>query len=96
MQIKKHTVNGRWVFGEYDFYINNHLIAKLRRQLIGTDYAYLYFLPELYGDENRTRLDLRCNTSEETLKSAIKIVKKKLYASASAILTNIKTTEIEG
>lgn len=96
MQIKKHKVDGRWVFGEYNFYVNNHLVAKLRTQLVGIDYAYLYFLPELYGNEDRTRLDLRYNTLEETLESAIKIVKKKLYVSASTILTNIKTTEIEG
>lgn len=50
MEIKKHRVNGRYVYGEYDFYINGKLIAEYRLPLIGLDYSYLYFLPELYDD----------------------------------------------
>ena len=39
MEIKRHKVENRWFFGEYDFYIDGKLVAQLRRQLIGMDYA---------------------------------------------------------
>ena len=35
MEIKRHKVENRWFFGEYDFYIDGKLVAQLRRQLIG-------------------------------------------------------------
>lgn len=62
MQVQKHKSEGVWFRGEYNFYVENRLVAKLRRQLIGNDYAYLYFLPEIYRDDDRTRINLRYMT----------------------------------
>ena len=97
MEIRKHKVEGKWVYGEYDFYINNNnkLVAQLRTQLVGIDYMYLYFLPNLYRDSDCTRIDLRYITYEEALEKATKIVKKKLYALASNVLSGIRETDIE-
>lgn len=95
MEIRKHKIEGVWIYGKYNFYVNNKLVAKLRRQLVGLDYAYIYFLPKLYGDEDCTRIDLRYFTNDEVLEKAIKIVKKKLYMIASNILTDIRETNIE-
>ena len=95
MEIRKHKVEGKWVYGKYDFYINNKLVAQLRTQLVGLDYMYLYFLPNLYRDSDCTRIDLRYLTHEEALEKATKIVKKKLYALASNVLSGIRETDIE-
>lgn len=95
MDVRKHKVDGVWIYGEYNFYIDNNLIAQLRRQLVELDYAYLYFGPKLYGCEDRTRIDLRYITNDEALKKAIKIVKKKLYVISSNILSDIRETNIE-
>lgn len=93
MEIKKHRVNGRRRYGEYDFYINGKLIAEYRLPLIGLDYSYLYFLPELYDD--CTRINLKDMTFERALGKAINITQKKLYLLATNILTDIKNTKIE-
>lgn len=95
MEIRKFTVEKVWMFGEYDFYVNNKLVAKLRGQLVGSDYMFLYFLPNLYGDEDRTRIDIRYHTYNEALEQATRIVKKKLYKMATSILEDIKETEVE-
>lgn len=96
MEVRKHRCdNDIWVWGEYDFYINNKIVAQLRRQLIGTDYAYVYFLPSIYRDNNSTRIDIRYKTTDEILQSAIKIVKKKLYIIVSNTLCEIQKTNIE-
>lgn len=47
MEVRKHKVENRWVYGEYDFYIGEELVAQLTTQLVGVDYAYLYFLPKI-------------------------------------------------
>lgn len=96
MEIRKHKVNGEWIWGEYNFYVNNKLVAELRRQLIGFDYMYVYFLPELYRDNYRIRIDLRYMTFDEVLEKATKIVKKKLYIMASNILSSIIETNNKG
>lgn len=78
MEIRKHKIKNNWIFGEYDFFINDKLVAQLRRQLVGADYIYLYFLPKQYGDYDRTRIDWRYITNEELLEKAVKIVTKKV------------------
>lgn len=95
MEVKKHRINGsgRWVFGEYDFYINGKLVAEYRLPLIGLDHSYLYFLPKIYDD--CTRINLKYMTFEEGLEKAINITKKKLYLLATNIVTDIKNTKIE-
>ena len=95
MEVRKHRVENRWVYGEYDFYIGEELVAQLTTQLVGVDYVYLYFLPKIYGDEDRTRIDLRYITYTEALEKAIKIVTKKLYLQSMNILDNLKNIEIE-
>lgn len=95
MEIRKHKVEKVWIYGEYNFYVNNQLVAQLRGQLVGTDYMFLYFLPSLYRDEDRTRIDIQYHTYDEALEKATKIVKKKLYKMASSILEDIRETEIE-
>ena len=85
MEIRKHKIKNNWIFGEYDFFINDKLVAQLRRQLVGADYIYLYFLPKQYGDYDRTRIDWRYITNEELLEKAVKIVTKKLYLEAMKI-----------
>ena len=37
MEIRKHKIKNNWIFGEYDFFINDKLVAQLRRQLVGAD-----------------------------------------------------------
>lgn len=83
------------MYGEYDFYANDKLVAQLRGQLVGTDYMFIYFLPSLYGDEDRTRIDIRYHTYNEALEKATKIVRKKLYKITSSVLESIKETEVE-
>lgn len=96
MEIRKHKVNTKWIYGAYDFYIGDFLVAQLRRPLIGLDYAYVFFFPKLYGKSDCTRIDLRYITDEnEPLETAIKIVKKKLYKMASNTLSSITETKIE-
>ncbi len=96
MEVRKHRCdNDIWVWGEYDFYINNKIVAQLRRQLIGTNYVYLYFLPTVYRDNDCTRIDIRYMTYDTILQNAIKIVKKKLYIMASNTLSEIQKTKIE-
>ena len=90
MEVRKHRVENRWVYGEYDFYIGEELVAQLTTQLVGVDYAYLYFLPKLYRDNDRTRIDLRYITYDEALEKAIKIVTKKLYLQSMNILDSLK------
>ena len=95
MEIRKHKVEHVWTYGEYNFYIGDNLVAKLRIQLVSMDYAYVYFLPNLYGDDDCTRIDLRYITDNEALEKAIRIVKKKLYKMASNALSSITETKIE-
>lgn len=94
MKIKKYKPHGQWIWGEYDFYINNQIVAKIRTQLIGSSYMYVYFLPKIYKDTCCIRIDKRHITHDEALDKAIKIVKKKLYAIASNILFDIKQPDI--
>ena len=95
MQIKKYKPYGRWIYGEYDFYVGNQIVAKFRTQLVGLDYVYLYFLPRIYGDRYKIRIDIRHITDKEALEKAIKIVQSKLYTLAIDVLSDIKHTEIE-
>lgn len=95
MEVRKHRVENRWVYGEYDFYIGEELVAQLTTQCIGVDYAYLYFLPKIYGDNDRIRIDLRYITYDEALEKAVKIVTKKLYLQSMNILDSLKSIEIE-
>ena len=95
MEVRKHKVENRWVYGEYDFYIGEELVAQLTTQLVGVDYAYLYFLPKLYRDNDRTRIDLRYITYDEALEKDIKIVTKKLYLQSMNILDSLKNMEVE-
>lgn len=95
MQIKKYKPCGKWIYGEYDFYVGNQIVAKFRTQLIGVDYVYLYFLPKIYGDSYSIRIDIRYITIKEALEKATKIVQSKLYTIASDILSDIKHIEIE-
>ena len=95
MQIRKFKPYGQWVWGEYDFYVNNKIVAKFRTQLIGSDYVYVYFLPQIYRDEYCIRIDKRYITHDEALDKAIKIVQKKLYTLASNTLFDIKKIERE-
>lgn len=95
MEIRKHKVEKVWMYGEYDFYVNDKLVAQLRGQLVGTDYMFLYFLPTLFGDEDRTRIDIRYYTYNEALEKATKIVRKKLYKMASNVLEDIREAEVE-
>lgn len=94
MEIKKHKVENVWIFGEYNFYINGKIVAELRTQLVGTDYAYLYFLPEQYHCHDRTRIDLRYMTYNEVIEKATNVVLKKLYLLATNILSEIREVEI--
>lgn len=59
------------------------------------DYAYLYFLADLYKDNDQTRIDIRYLLNEEVVDKASKIVRKKLYLKASNILSSIKEITIE-
>lgn len=95
MEIRKHKIKNNWIFGEYDFFINDKLVAQLRRQLVGADYIYLYFLPKQYGDYDRTRFDWRYITNEELLEKAVKIVTKKLYLEAMKIFNGLIHISIE-
>lgn len=95
MEVRKHRVENRSVYGEYDFYIGEELVAQLTTQLVGVDYAYLYFLPKIYRDNNRTRIDLRHMTYDEALEKAIKIVTKKLYLRSMNVLYSLKNIEVE-
>lgn len=95
MEVRKHKVGNRWIYGEYDFYIGEELVAQLTTQLVGVDYAYLYFLPKIYRDNDRTRIDLRYITYDEALEKAIKIVTKKLYLQSMNILDSLKNIEVE-
>lgn len=95
MEVRKHRVKNRWVYGEYDFYIGEELVAQLTTQLVGVDYAYLYFLPKIYRDNDRTQIDLRYITYDEVLEKAIKIVTKKLYLQSMNILGSLKSIEVE-
>ena len=94
MEIRKHKVDNVWIFGEYDFYVDNKLVAQLRNQLVGTDYVYLYFLPDLYNCTDRTRIDLRYMTYNEVIKKETNIVVKKLYLITTNVLSEIKKVEI--
>ena len=96
MEIRKHVIGKVWLYGEYDFYVGDCLVASLRNQLAGLDYAYLYFLPNIYRDEYRIRIDLRYITRDEALEKAIRIVKKKLYTMASNTLSSITETIMPG
>lgn len=97
MEIKEHKVANRWIFGEYDFYIDGKLVAQLRRQLIGMDYAYLYFLPNLYRENDRTRIDIRYMVDSEVVEKAYRIVTKKLYTMSMKVLDGIKEiSSVEG
>lgn len=95
MKVRKHKVENRLVYGEYDFYIGEELVAQLTTQLVGVDYAYLYFLPKIYRGNDRTRIDLRYITYDEALEKAIKIVTKKLYLQSMNILDSLKNMEVE-
>lgn len=95
MEVRKHKVENRLVYGEYDFYIGEELVAQLTTQLVGVDYAYLYFLPKIYIGNDRTRIDLRYITYDEALEKAIKIVTKKLYLQSMNILDSLKNMEVE-
>lgn len=95
MEVRKHRVENRWVYGEYGFYIGEELVAQLTTQLVGVDYAYLYFLPKIYKDNDRTRIDLRYITYDEALEKAIKIVTKKLYLQSMNVLDSLKNMEVE-
>ena len=94
MEIRKHRVGDKCIHGEYDFYIGEELVAQLTTQLVDVDYAYLYFLPKIYGDNDRTKIDLRYITFNEALEKAIKIVTKKLYLQSMHILDNLKNIEV--
>ena len=97
MEIKRHKVENRWFFGEYDFYIDGKLVAQLRRQLIGMDYAYLYFLPNLYKDNDCTRIDIRYMVDSEVIEKAYRIVTKKLYSMSMKELSGIREiSSVEG
>ena len=97
MEIKRHKVENRWIYGEYDFYIDGVLVAQLRRQLIGMDYAYLYFLPDLYRDNDRTRIDIRYMVDSEVIEKAFRIITKKLYTMSMKVLDGIKEiSSVEG
>ena len=95
MKIKKHRIGTKWVYGEYDFYIGNNLVAEYRTPLIGMDYTYVYFLPSVYGDTDCTRIDCRYITSKDALKKAINLVRKKMYLLATNALSEMKSAEIE-
>ena len=95
MEVRKHRVENRCVYGEYDFYIGEELVAQLTTQLVGVDYAYLYFLPKIYRDNDKTRIDLRYITYDEALEKAIKIVTKKLYLQSMNVLDSLKNMEVE-
>lgn len=89
-------VKKKYIFGEYDFYLNGNLIAQLRRQLMGHDYAYVYFFPKLYGDSDRTRIDLnKYVTNDEVLEKAKTIIRKKLYLMATGILSDMRSVEMD-
>lgn len=95
MEIKKHRPYGKWIYGEYDFYINNVIIANLKRQFLGYDYAYIYFLPQLYGDNYCIRINVKDMVNEEVIEKATRIIQSKLYTLATDILSDIRHTEIE-
>lgn len=95
MEIRKYKPYGQWIWGEYDFYINNQIVAKFRTQLVGSSYVYVYFLPQIYRYTYCIRIDKRHITHGEALDKAIKIVKKKLYAIASNILFDIKQPDVK-
>ena len=95
MEVRKHRVKNRWIYGEYDFYIGEVLVAQLTTQLVGVDYAYIYFLPKIYRDNDKTRIDLRYITYDEALEKAIKIVTKKLYLQSMNVLDSLKNMEVE-
>lgn len=78
----------------YDFYIGEELVAELTT-LLGLDYAYLYFLPTMRKDNDRTRIDLRYITYDEAVEKAIKIVTKKLYLQSMNILDSLKSIDVE-
>lgn len=71
------------------------MVAQLTTQLVGVDYAYLYFLPKIYRDNDKTRIDLRYITYDEALEKAIKIVTKKLYLQSMNVLDSLKNMEVE-
>lgn len=90
MEIKSHKVENRRFFGEYDFYIDGMLVAKLRRQVIYRNYAYLYFLPKLYEYNDYTRIDIRYMTDRKVIEKAYRIVAKKLYSMSMKALGGIR------
>lgn len=95
MQIKKYKPYGRWIYGEYDFYIGNHIVANLRRQFLGYDYVYVYFLPQIHSDSYRIRINIKDMINREVIEKATQIIQSKLYTLATDILSDIKHTEIE-
>lgn len=80
---------------DYEFLIGNNRVAVLSSQLSGLDYMYLYFLPDVLRDNDRTRIDIRYKTVDEAVEIATKIVKKKLYIMSSNILESIKGITVE-
>ena len=95
MQIKKVKLCNKWMYGDYDFCINNHIVAMVRTPIVGIDSITIYFLPELYKNEYAIKIDTRYMTEKETLDKITKIVQKKLYLFASNILSDIQTIEKE-
>lgn len=95
MQIKKYKPCGKWIYGEYDFYIGNHIVANLRRQFLGYDYAYIYFLPQIHSDSYRIRINIKDMINREVIEKTTQIIQSKLYTLATDILSDIKHTEIE-
>ena len=91
MKVRKNS-NG---YMRYDFYIGEELVAELLTTPFGIDYAYLYFLPTMRKDNDRTRIDLRYITYDEAVEKAIKIVTKKLYLQSTNILDSLKSIDVE-
>lgn len=94
MEIREHKPYGTWIYGEYNFYVCGRLVAKLRRQLIGMEYAYIYFLPELFNDSNCTRINICCLCNQEVIEKAANIVRKKLYIMCTGALNDMRKSEI--
>lgn len=95
MKIKRHRPYGSWIWGEYNIYVNNKLVAKIRKPLVGMDHTYVYFLPTIYGDNNCTTIDSRYLVESEVLEKAVNIVRKKLYLLATNIISDMRVSVIE-
>ena len=91
LEFRKESEYGKLLYGEWDVYLGNERVAKIRTPLFN---SYKYLFVYYKGNEGYVKINTLRLSYDEAFEKAKNVIQKRLYKDAVKILEALKSSYI--